>query len=72
MWGRKCELLVELASASAHLVSLVLPHEGEQFLGSPAFSLEIIVIRSRCTSVHLDNISTPRIPRWSLDVVNLP
>ena len=38
---------------TSSLVGLVLFHQGEQLLGSPALGLEVIVIRSRCPGVHL-------------------
>lgn len=34
------------------LIRLMLPHEGNKLLCGPALCLEVIVIRSRCPSVH--------------------
>jgi hypothetical protein len=47
---------------ASSLVGLVLSHERNQFLGGPALGLEVIVVRSRGTSVHLINMSARSTP----------
>jgi hypothetical protein len=44
---------MDIAIVASSLVSLMLSHQRNQLLGRPALGLKVIVIRSRCTSVHL-------------------
>jgi hypothetical protein len=44
---------VEVTVVARSLVGLVLFHERNKFLGGPALGLEVIVVGSRCASVHL-------------------
>ena len=44
---------VDVTVVARTLVRLVLLHEGDQLFGGPTFGLEVIVVRSRGTSVHL-------------------
>lgn len=39
------------------LISLVLLHQGQQFLGRPSIGLEVVIVGGRCTSVHLNGVS---------------
>jgi hypothetical protein len=48
---------VNVAVVASSLVSFVLSHERDELLGGPAFGLEVIVVRSRSTCVHLVNRS---------------
>jgi hypothetical protein len=48
---------VDVTVVASSLVSFVLSHERDELLGGPALGLEIIVVRSRCTCVHLINVS---------------
>jgi hypothetical protein len=48
---------VNVAVVASSLVSFVLSHERDELLGGPALGLEVIVVRSRCTCVHLINVS---------------
>ena len=43
---------VDVTVVARPLVRLMLLHEGNELLRGPAFGLEVIVIASRCTSVH--------------------
>lgn len=49
---------VNVAVVAGTLVRLVLLHERKEFLGGPALGLEVVVVGSRGTGVHLNNIST--------------
>jgi hypothetical protein len=53
---------MNITVVASSLISLMLSHQRNQFLGRPAFSLEIIVIRSRSTSVHLVSKSAISLP----------
>jgi hypothetical protein len=48
---------VDVTVVASSLVSFVLSHERDELLGGPALGLEVIVVRSRCTCVHLINVS---------------
>lgn len=39
------------------LISFMLPHQRNQFLGGPALGLKVVVVRGRCPSVHLEIMS---------------
>ena len=54
-WSLEAMYVAVLASP---LVCLVFLHERNKSLGVPALHLEVVVIRSRGTSVHLETIST--------------
>lgn len=47
---------VDVSVVAGTLICLVLLHQWNELLGGPALGLEVIVIRSRCSSVHLTNI----------------
>jgi hypothetical protein len=48
---------VDVAIVARPLVSFMLPHERDKFLGCPALGLEVIVVGSRSAGVHLYVIS---------------
>ncbi len=46
----------DLLVVAGSLVCFVLPHQREELFGGPALGLEIIVIRGRGASVHLQPV----------------
>lgn len=43
---------VDVTVVAGTLVGLVLLHQRDEFLGGPTLSLEVVVVRSRCTGIH--------------------
>lgn len=48
---------MDVSVVASSLVGFVLPHERNELLGLPAFSLEVIVVRCRCTGVPIFQVS---------------
>jgi hypothetical protein len=46
---------MDITVVASSLVGFVLSHQRNQFLGGPALGLKVIVVRSRCTGIHLSN-----------------
>jgi hypothetical protein len=55
---------MDLPVIASSLISLMLPHQRNQFLGRPALGLEVIVVRSRSTSIHLFHKSATSLPTF--------
>lgn len=58
---------VEIAVVAGALVSLMLLHKRKQFLGSPALSLEVVVVGGRSACVHLVAVSSMLDVLWQCD-----
>ena len=59
-WALKA---VEVTVVASPLICLMLLHQREEFLGSPALGLEVIVVGGRGTGVHLYNLSVQILSR---------
>jgi hypothetical protein len=53
---------MNVAVVASSLISLMLSHQRNQFLGRPALGLEIIIVRSRSTRIHLFHTSATSTP----------
>ena len=48
---------VNVTVVACSLIGLMLPHQGDQLLRSPALGLEIVIVRRRGASIHLKQVS---------------